>query len=41
MSAGQAERSWARDRAELDDCRRRLSAVADFYARRDARLAGR
>lgn len=41
LNAGPAERLWERDRASLQVCGARHSAVVDFYKRRDAGLAGK
>ena len=40
MSAGAVERAWRGDRAALVECGDRKQAVQDFYAARDAGLAG-
>lgn len=40
MAAGAVERAWRGDRAALIDCGDRKRAVQEFYAQRDAGLAG-
>ncbi len=40
MSAGETERTWARDRAALAACAAAQQAVVDFYKLRDKGLSG-
>ena len=41
MSAGAVERGWAADRGALAMCGARHQAETEFYAKRDAALAGK
>jgi len=41
IAAGATERLWAQDRASLVTCGGRHSGLAQFYAKRDAGLAGK
>jgi hypothetical protein len=40
LTQEQAETFWIKDRQSLISCRKSKSALRDFYAERDSRLAG-
>lgn len=41
LAAGPVERLWGSDRAALADCGARHAATVEFFAERDAALAGK